>query len=66
MEGTINVVFLTIPDKSSMDNKIFFSMPDTDTVDVIEKTFCQRQVMNSIKNVGLSNTVITDETVNLG
>jgi hypothetical protein len=38
-------------------------MPDAYTVNIIKKAFCQRQIMNSIKDVCLADTVIAHDTV---
>jgi hypothetical protein len=38
-------------------------MPNTYTVNIIKEAFCQRQIMNSIKDVCLADAVIANDTV---
>lgn len=38
-------------------------MPDTEAVNIVEKAFCQRKIMDSIKDIGFANSVISNQTV---
>jgi hypothetical protein len=36
------------------------------TIDAVKKTFCQRQIVNCIKNIGFTNSVVANKTIYLG
>ena len=49
----------------TMDGKKEFIMPDVLAVNRIEVTLTEREVMDGIQDIGLANTVVTYEAIDL-
>jgi hypothetical protein len=63
LESTVYLILIIIPHECPVNDEIILSMPDIDTVNIIEKAFCKRQVMDSVKNICLPYTVVADKRV---
>jgi len=64
--SAVNLIFLIIPDKGSLDDEIVLTMSYTYTIDAVKKALCKRKVMYCIKDISLTYTVIAYKAVILG
>jgi len=52
--------------KYTLDNGKFLIMPDILSIYSIEIAFAETEIMDGIKDIGFTNTVVPDKTINTG
>jgi len=53
----------TVPLERAMNGKKCLTMPDIQLVDGIEVAFGKRKVVNSIKQIGFTGTIVSNKTI---